>query len=207
MLNYPTRMYMGKITLDLIQQLRDKTGIGMMDCKKALIETDGDVEKSIELLRKKGAAVAEKRSGNATKQGLILPYIHAGSQLGVLIEVNCETDFVARTEDVKNFAQDVAMHIAAMNPRCVAPEELDSAFLAKETDVFREQLLTSGKPAHIIDSIITGKIEKLYSEVCLLKQTFIKNDKITIEDLLKDLIAKMGEKIAIRRFVRFEVGN
>ncbi len=198
---------MAQITLDLIQQLRDKTGVGMMDCKKALIETDGDLEKALDLLRKKGAAVAEKRSGNATKQGLVVSYIHAGSQLGVMLEVNCETDFVARTEDVKNFAQDVAMHIAAMSPRCVAPGDLDQAFLEKEKTLFAEQLAASGKPAQIIEKIVEGKVEKLYSEVCLMRQTFIKNDKLTIEDLLKDLIAKMGEKIAIRRFVRFEVGN
>ena len=198
---------MAQITLDLIQQLRDKTGVGMMDCKKALIETEGDLEKALDLLRKKGAAVAEKRSGNATKQGLIVSYIHAGAQLGVMLEVDCETDFVARTEDIKNFAQDVAMHIAAMNPRCVAPADLDQAYLEKEKSVFAEQLAASGKPAQIIEKIVEGKIEKLYSDVCLMHQTFIKNDKLTIEDLLKDLIAKMGEKITIRRFVRFEVGN
>lgn len=197
---------MAEITLALIQQLRDKTGVGMMDCKKALIETAGDVEQALDLLRKKGAAVAEKRSGNATKQGLVVPYIHAGDQLGVLLEINCETDFVARTADLKKFGQDVAMHIAAMSPRCVAPADLDQAFLEREKSVFREQLLASGKPEKIIEKIVEGKIEKLYSDVCLMQQNFIKDDKLTIEDLLKDLIAKMGEKITIRRFVRFEVG-
>ncbi len=197
---------MAQISLDLIQQLRDKTGLGMMDCKKALIESNGDIEKAIELLRKKGAAVAEKRSGNATKQGFITSYIHAGSQLGVLLEINCETDFVARTQDLQNFAKDVAMHIAAARPRCVNPEDLDAAFLDKEKEILAEQLKAAGKPVQMIDKILAGKLEKLYSEVCLIRQPFIKNDKLTIDDLLKELMAKMGEKITIRRFARFEVG-
>lgn len=197
---------MAQISLDLIQQLRDKTGVGMMDCKKALIETNGDIDKAVELLRKKGAAVAEKRAGNATKQGYIHAYIHAGSQLGVLIEINCETDFVARTQDLQNFAKDVAMHIAAARPRCVNPEDLDAAFLDKEKEILAEQLKAAGKPVTMIDKILAGKLEKLYSEVCLMRQPFIKNDKLTIDDLLKDLIAKMGEKITIRRFVRYEIG-
>ncbi|MCL5436666.1 MAG: translation elongation factor Ts [Candidatus Dependentiae bacterium] len=198
---------MAQISLELIQQLRDKTGVGMMDCKKALIEADGNIEKAIELLRKKGAAVAEKRSGNATKQGLIHAYIHAGAQLGVLVEIDCETDFVARTQDIQNFAKDVAMHIAAARPRCVNPEDLDAAFLEKEKEILAEQLKAAGKPAQMIDKILAGKLEKLYGEVCLMRQPFIKNDKITIDDLLKELMAKMGEKITIRRFARFEVGS
>lgn len=197
---------MAQISLDLIQQLRDKTGVGMMDCKKALIESDGNIEKAIEILRKKGTAVAEKRSGNATKQGLVHAYIHAGSQIGVLLEINCETDFVARTADIQNFAKDVAMHIAAMRPQCVNPEDLDPAFVNKEKDILAEQLKASGKPAAMMDKILAGKLEKLYGEVCLMRQSFIKNDKLTIDDLLKDLMAKMGEKITIRRFVRYEVG-
>jgi elongation factor Ts len=198
---------MTQINLDLIQQLRDKTGVGMMDCKKALIEANGDIEKAIELLRKKGAAVAEKRSGNVTKQGFIQSYIHAGSQLGVLLEINCETDFVARTQDLQNFAKDVAMHIAAARPRCVNPADLDAEFLNKEKDILAEQLKAAKKPAQMIDKILEGKLEKLYSEVCLIRQPFIKNDKLTIDDLLKELMAKMGEKITIRRFARFEVGS
>lgn len=197
---------MAQITLDLIQELRDKTGVGMMDCKKALIEADGNIEKAIELLRKKGTAVAEKRAGNATKQGYIHSYIHAGSQIGVLLEVDCETDFVARTPDLQNFAKDVAMHIAAARPRCVEPAELDAEFLNREKDILSEQLKAAGKPAAMVDKILAGKLEKLYSEVCLMRQPFIKNDKLTIDDLLKELIAKMGEKITIRRFVRYEVG-
>lgn len=198
---------MATIDLNLIQALRDKTGVGMMDCKKALIETGGDIDKAIELLRKKGAAVAEKRSGNLTKQGLVHAYIHAGSQLGVLLEINCETDFVARTEDVKKFAQDVCMQIAAVNPRCVNPEDLDQDFLEKEKNIFAEQLRASGKPEQMVEKIVAGKVEKLYNEVCLMRQTFIKNDKLTIDDVLKEVIAKMGEKIQIRRFARFEVGS
>ena len=195
-----------KFDLGLIQTLRERTGVGMMDCKKALVETGGDIDKAVELLRKKGAAVAEKRAGNATKQGLVVSYIHAGSQIGVLVEISCETDFVARTPDLEKFARDVAMQIAAVNPRCVNPSELDAAFVEREKDILAEQLKASGKPAPMLEKILAGKLEKLYTEVCLMQQTFIKNDKLTIDDLLKDLIAKMGEKITVRRFVRFEVG-
>ena len=198
---------MAKIDLQLIQELRNRTGLGMMDCRKALEEANGDIDKAVELLRKKGAAVAAKREGNATSQGLVHAYIHAGAQIGVLVEINCETDFVARTDAVKQFAADVAMHIAAMKPRCVRPEELDQTFLNKEKEIFKEQLLTSGKPANMIDKIVEGKVQKLYNEVCLMGQPFVKNDKFTIDDLLKDLIAKMGENIKIKRFARFEVGN
>lgn len=197
---------MAKIDLNQIQELRSRTGVGMMDCRKALEESNGDMEKAIEILRKKGAATAEKRAGNATSQGLVHPYIHAGAKVGVLVEINCETDFVARTDALKQFAADVAMHIAAMRPMCVRPEELDQGYVAKEKDIFKEQLLASGKPANMIDKIVEGKVQKLYNEVCLMGQPFVKNDKLTIDDLLKDLIAKMGEKITIRRFVRYEVG-
>src|SRR3989339_571239 len=190
-----------KFDLGLIQTLRERTGVGMMDCKKALVETGGDIDRAVELLRKKGAAVAEKRAGNATKQGLVVSYIHAGSQIGVLVEISCETDFVARTPDLEKFARDVAMQIAAVNPRCVNPSELDAAFVEREKDILSEQLKASGKPAAMLEKILAGKLEKLYTEVCLMQQTFIKNDKLTIDDLLKDLIAKMGEKITVRRFV------
>ena len=197
---------MAKIDLDLIQQLRDKTGVGMMDCKKALQETDGNIEKAIELLRKKGAAVAEKRSSNATAEGLIHAYIHPGSRIGVMIEINCETDFVARTEDIKKFAQDVCMHIAALRPLYVSPEDVDQTFMEKERAIAVEQLVAAKKPAHMIDQIVAGKLEKIYSEVCLLRQPFVKNDQITVHDYLKELIAKMGENIKIKRFARFEIG-
>lgn len=198
---------MSTVTMELIQQLRDKTGVGMMDCKKALIESNGDLEKAIEILRKKGAAIAAKRSGNATVEGLVHAYIHPGSRIGVLLEINCETDFVARTDALKQFAADVCLHIAAMKPQCVSPEDIDQTFLEKERSIFREQLAASGKPEKIIDQILEGKIAKLYTEVCLMQQPFVKNDKMTVDDVLKDLIAKLGENIKIKRFARFEIGN
>lgn len=195
---------MAQVTLELIQQLRDRTGIGMMDCKKALIEADGDVEKAVELLRKKGAAVAEKRSGNATAEGIIHAYIHPGSRVGVMIEINCETDFVARTPDVAQFAQDLCMQIAAFKPVCVHSTEVNPELIEKEKAIYKDQL--AGKPAQIIDQIIGGKIEKYYTEICLMNQPFIKNDKISVNDLLKELIAKLGENIKVKRFVRYEIG-
>jgi len=198
---------MAKIDLDLIQELRAKTGVGMMDCKKALIEADGDISTAIDLLRKKGSLIAEKRSGNATSEGLVHAYIHAGARIGVMIEINCETDFVARTPDLIQFAQDVCLHITAQKPLYVNEQDVDAAFLEKEREIFRAQLLASGKPEKMLEPILEGKVKKLYAEVCLLQQPFVKNDKLTIEDLLKDLIAKMGESIKIKRFVRFEIGN
>ncbi len=196
---------MAEVTLELIQQLRERTGIGMMDCKKALTEAGGDIEKAIELLRKKGAAVAEKRAGNVTAEGLVHAYIHPGSRVGVLIEVSCETDFVARTDEMAQFAQDLAMQIAAFRPVCVQSTEVDPALVEKEKAIYREQL--QGKPANIIDQIIAGKLEKYYAEICLMNQPFIKDDKLTVADVLKTLIAKMGESIKIKRFVRYEVGT
>jgi elongation factor Ts len=194
------------IDLKLVQELRERTGLGMMDCRKALDETNGDVEKAIELLRKKGAAVALKRAGKETGQGIIHAYIHPGSQIGVLIEVNCETDFVARTEAVKQFAHDVCMHIAAFKPLYLSPEEVDPTFLAKEKDILSQQLVASGKPANVINQILEGKLQKLYSEICLLKQPFIKNDKLSVEQMIQELIAKTGESVKIRRFARYEIG-
>jgi elongation factor Ts len=197
---------MAKIDLALIQELRNRTGVGMMDCKKALEEADGDIDKSIEFLRKKGAAIASKRSGNATAEGLVHAYIHPGSKLGVLIEINCETDFVAATQDMKNFAADLCMHIAAARPLYLTSAEVDPTFLERERSLIKEQLAGSGKPEKIINQIMDGKIQKLYSDICLMDQTFVKNDQLTVSDLLKDLIAKMGENIKIKRFGRFEIG-
>ncbi len=197
--------FMADVTLELIQRLRERTGIGMMDCKKALTETGGDIEKAIELLRKKGALLAEKRAGKKTSEGLVHAYIHPGNTIGVLVELNCETDFVARTEDMAAFAQNVAMQIAAFRPVCIESTDVDPALIEKERAIYKEQL--AGKPAEIIDKIIEGKLEKYYTEICLLNQPYIKNDKLTVGDMLKDLIAKMGENIKIRRFVRFEVGT
>jgi elongation factor Ts len=196
-----------EISLAMIQQLRDRTGAGMMDCKKALEEAQGDMERAIELLRKKGAAVASKRSGNTTAEGIVHAYIHPGSRIGVLIEINCETDFVARTEDFKKFATDLCMQIAAMKPLYVSPEEVDAQFLEKERRFFREQLVAEGKPEKMIDQIVEGKLQKVYAEVCLMKQTFVKNEKMTIDDVLKELIGKVGENIKVRRFARFEIGS
>jgi len=195
-----------KIDLSLIQTLRDRTGLGMMDCKKALEETDGDVEKAIELLRKKGAAVALKRADKGTSEGLVHAYIHPGNRIGVLLEINCETDFVANTAEIKQAAQDICMHIAALKPLYLSPEDVDPKFLEHEKSILREQLLNTGKPEKIIEQILQGKLEKMYSDICLLKQTFVKNDQLTIDDLLKELIAKTGENIKIRRFARFEIG-
>ncbi|MCL4361189.1 translation elongation factor Ts [Candidatus Dependentiae bacterium] len=197
---------MAKISLELIQELREKTGVGMMDCKKALEEANGDIQKAIELLRKKGALIAEKRSGNVTAEGLIHAYIHPGAKVGVMLEINCETDFVANTQEMKQFAHDICMHIAAFKPKYVSPEEVDQTFLANEKRIFTEQMAASGKPAAVINQIVEGKIKKLYNEICLMEQPFVKNDKLTVNDVLKELIAKMGENIKIKRFTRFEIG-
>lgn len=195
------------ISLELVQKLRELTGLGMMDCKKALEESAGDVDKAVEILRKKGAAVAAKRAANNTAEGMVHAYIHPGSRVGVLVEVNCETDFVARTEAFKQLVTDLGMHIAALKPLYLAPEDVDPTFLAKEADIFKEQLITSGKPEKIIDQIVQGKIQKMYSEICLVKQTFVKNDQLTVEDLVKEVIGKVGENIKIKRFARFEIGG
>jgi len=196
---------MPKVTLELIQELRKCTGVGMMDCKKALEEANGDMEKAIVLLRKKGAAVAAKRAGNEANQGLIHAYIHPGAQVGVLLEINCETDFVARTPDMERFAQDLCLQIAAFKPQCVESSHLDPQIVEKEKSIYAAQL--AGKPAQVIDQIIEGKLAKFYSEVCLFNQPFIKNEKLTVHDVLKDVIAKMGEKIVIKRFTRYQIGQ
>jgi elongation factor Ts len=198
---------MSTITLELIQQLRERTGAGMMDCKKALQETNGDIEKAIEVLRRRGAAVAEKRAGQATAEGIVHAYIHPGARVGVLIEVNCETDFVARTQEFKDFANNLCMQIAAFNPKYIAPADVDKAFLDKERAIQAEELKASKKPEAVINQIVEGKLNKLYTSICLIKQPYIKNDKITVEDVLKELIGKLGENIKIRRFSRFEIGG
>jgi elongation factor Ts len=194
------------VDIKLIQQLRAHTGLGMMDCRKALEETGGDVEKAIELLRKKGASVAAKRSDKSTGEGFIASYIHPGDRIGVLVELNCETDFVARTEDVRRFGNDLCLHIAALKPLYLSPDQVDSQFIERERSIAREQLAGSGKPEKVIEQIIEGKVKKVLSELCLLQQTFVKNDQYTIDEALKELIAKTGENIKIRRFARFELG-
>lgn len=197
---------MGKVSLESIQKLRQITGLGMLNCKKALEETGGDVEKAIVALRKKGTAIANKRAGKDTAQGLIVPYIHPGAQSGVLVELNCETDFVARNEAIMAFGKDVAMHIAAMKPHCLNPEDISAEYLEKEREIAKEQLLNQGKPANMIDKIMEGKMGKIYKEVCLMQQAFIKDDKKSVEEVLKELIAKTGENIRIKRFAHFEIG-
>lgn len=197
---------MAKIDMELIQRLRSITGLGMMDCKKALEETGGDLEKAIELLRKKGAAVAAKRSDKQTAEGIVHAYIHPGSRIGVMVEINCETDFVARTEDMLAFAKTLCLHIAAIKPLYIIPEDIDPKFLEHEREIFKAQLADSGKPEKILNGIIEGKVNKLFQEICLLKQAWVKDDQKTVEQVIQDLIAKTGENIKIKRFSRFEIG-
>ncbi len=190
-----------------VKALRDKTGAGMMDCKKALQEAQGDLEKAIDLLRKKGISAAEKKVGRETKQGGITSYIHAGGKIGVLVEINCETDFVARNETFQNFCKDVAMHIAAANPLFLNREQVPQANLAKEREIFMDQARQSGKPEAVLGKIVDGKIEKYYAEVCLMEQSFIKNPDITIEQYVKETVGKLGENMQVNRFIRFELGR
>jgi len=196
-----------KIDKALLQELRDHTGLGLMDCRKALEETAGDFDQALELLRKKGAAVAAKRADKETGEGLIKAYIHPGDRLGVLLEINCETDFVANTDAVRQFAQDLCLQIAANKAMYVSPEHVDADLLAKEKEIFRAQMADSGKPEKIIEQVIEGKIKKLYSDICLLEQPFLKNDQLTVRQVVEELIAKTGESIRIRRFCRFELGK
>ena len=195
-----------KITSQMVKELRDKTNAGMMDCKKALGETDGDMEKAIDLLRQKGLAVAQKRAGRTTSEGVIQTYIHAGGKLGVMLEVGCETDFVAKTDDFQSFAKDVAMHVAAMSPVAVKREDVPEDLVAREAEIYKNQAIESGKPEEIAEKMVSGKLDKFFSESSLMEQKFVKNPDLTIQDLLNDLIAKMGENISIKRFVRFQVG-
>jgi len=198
---------MTKVSLESIQKLRNMTGLGMLDCKKALEEANGDIPQAIDLLRKRGAALADKRADRETSQGVVVSYIHPGDQTGVLVEINCETDFVARTDDLKAFARDIAMHIAAMKPKYVSPDQVDQAYLEKEKEIAIEQLKAQGKPANMIEKIIEGKMSKIASDVSLLKQPFVKDEQKTIEDLLKELSAKTGENIRVKQFARFEIGG
>ncbi|WP_035236817.1 translation elongation factor Ts [Desulfobacter vibrioformis] len=198
---------MAEITAQMVKELRGATGSGIMDCKKVLAEADGDLDKAIDLLRKKGLAKAAKRAGRSTSEGIIYSYIHTGAKLGVLLEVNCESDFVAKTEDFANFAKDIAMHIAAANPAGLVPEDVDASVIEKEREIYRAQMLEEGKPENIIDKIVDGKVEKFYKEVCLLSQQYIKDPQKTVEDVLKETIGKIGENIQIKRFARFQIGE
>ncbi len=196
-----------KITSQMVKELREKTNAGMMDCKRALGETDGDMEKAIDLLRQKGLAVAAKRANRATSEGVIECYIHAGGKLGVMVEVGCETDFVAKTDDFKAFARDIAMHVAAVNPVAVSREEIPPDLVEREKAIYVKQAQESGKSENITEKIVTGKIEKYISEICLLDQKFVKNPDFSIQDLLNELVAKIGENISIKRFARFQIGE
>ncbi|MBM9511205.1 translation elongation factor Ts [Desulfogranum marinum] len=195
-----------KITSQMVKELRDKTNAGMMDCKKALGETEGDMEKAVDLLRQKGLAVAAKRADRATSEGVIEAYIHGGGKLGVMIEVGCETDFVAKTDDFRNFAKDIAMHVAAVNPVSISREEVPQELIDREKDIYTKQALDSGKPEQIVEKIVTGKIEKYLSEICLLEQKFVKDPDLTVQDKLNELIAKMGENISVKNIARFQIG-
>ena len=185
---------------------RDKTNAGMMDCKKALAENNGDMEKAVDFLRQKGLAIAAKRADRSTSEGTIETYIHSGSKLGVMIELNCETDFVAKTEAFVAFAKDLAMQIAATNPVSICREDVPPEVLQREKDIYTQQAIDSGKPANIAEKIVAGKIDKYYAEVCLLEQKFIKNPDLSIQDKLNELIGTMGENISVKRYVRMQVG-
>jgi elongation factor Ts len=195
------------ITAQQVKELRDKTGAGMMECKKALVEANSDLETAVKILRERGLAAASKRAGRATREGIVGQYIHAGGKLGVLVEVNCETDFVARTSEFQELVKDIAMQIAAANPLCLRREDVPSEVLEAEKEIFRKQALDEGKPDHIADKIVEGRLNKYYSEVCLYEQPFIKDSDVSVEDLLKSRIATIKENITIRRFSRFEVGQ
>jgi len=195
-----------QITAKMVKDLRDKTQAGMMDCKKALGKTEGDMEKAVDLLRQKGLAVAAKRAGRATSEGCIETYIHAGGGLGVMVELGCETDFVAKNADFRAFAKDVAMHVAAVNPAAISRDDVPAELIAREKDIFIQQAIDSGKPEAIAEKMVTGKIEKFLGEVALLEQKFVKNPELTVQDLLNEVVAKMGENISIKRFARFQVG-
>ena len=198
---------MTQITAQSVRMLRQKTGLGMMDCKKALQETGGDSEKAIEYLRKQGLSAVEKRAGRDASEGLIQAYIHQGSRLGVLLEVNCETDFVARTDDFQEFAKDVAMHIAASQPLAVDREGVSADVVERERAIYLEQAKNEGKPEHIAEKIVAGRMEKFYQENCLMEQVFVKNPDQTIGELVTEITAKIGEKITVRRFERFVLGE
>lgn len=195
------------ISAATVKELRDKTNAGMMDCKRALEEANGEIEKAIEILREKGIAKAAKKSGRATREGLIASYIHPGDKLGVLIEINCETDFVAKTDDFKALVKDIAMQVAAAGPLVVSREELSEEMIEKERQIYKTQALNEGKPEKIIDRIVDGKIEKYYKEVCLLEQPYIRDQDKTVTDLINEAIAKLGENMMIKRFARFRLGE
>ncbi len=196
-----------EISASQVKELREKTGAGIMDCKKALSESKGDMEAAIKYLREKGLAAAQKKAGRTTAEGIVYSYIHGGGRIGVLLELNCETDFVARTEDFQQLAKDLAMHIAAMNPRYVSREDVPGEVIEKEKEIYMNQARESGKPEQVIEKIAQGKLEKFFKEVCLLEQPFVKDPDRTVEKLITEAVARLGENINVRRFVRFRVGE
>jgi len=198
---------MSTISAKMVMQLREKTGAGIMDCKGALTECNGDMDKAIDFLRKKGLATASKRAGRAMTEGIVESYIHTDSKLGVLVEVNCETDFVAKNDDFKAFAKNIAMHIAATNPVEIRSEDVSEEIINKEKEIYRGQVLEMGKPEKIADKIVEGKLKKYFTENCLMDQAYVRNPEVTIADLLNEMIAKIGENISIKRFVRFKIGE
>ncbi|TAK51705.1 MAG: translation elongation factor Ts [Bacteroidetes bacterium] len=196
-----------EITADIVKKLRDQTGAGMMDCKKALAETNGDFNKAIEYLRKKGAATAEKRADRATKQGVVEAYIHAGGRIGTMIELNCESDFVAKTEEFRNLAKDIAMQIAAMNPQYISRDNVTKEVIERELEIYKTQARNEKKPDAVVEKIAEGKLEKFYQEFCLIEQSFIRDSSKTIKDLILEMMGKTGEKISISRFQRYHLGE
>ncbi len=196
-----------EISASDVKQLREQTGAPMMDCKKALLESDGDFEKAVTYLRQKSLATVTKKAGRTTSDGLIAAYIHPGSKIGVMVELNCETDFVARSDDFTTFTKIVAMHIAALNPQYIRREDVTPQVMESEKSIYREQARQSGKPEKFWEKIISGRLEKFYAEVCLLEQTYIKDDTLTVQEVLNELIAKLGENITIRRFARYQLGE
>ncbi len=198
---------MSEISAAMVKQLREKSGAGIMDCKHALAACEGDIEKAIEYLRKKGLATAQKRAARATKEGAVQAYIHMGGKIGVLVEVNCETDFVAKTDDFSEFVKNIAMHIAATNPVGILPEDVSPEVIEKEKEIYRAQALEMGKPEKMVDKIAEGKLSKFFKESCLMNQVYVRDPSMSIQDYMNDVIAKTGEKINIRRFARFQVGD
>ena len=196
-----------EVSAAAVKNLREKTGAGLMDCKKALAESGGDLDKAVDYLRQKGLAAASKKASRAASDGAIGAYVHPGGKIGVLVELNCETDFVARTPEFQNLLKDIAMQIAAANPRYIRPEEVPTGDLEKEREIYRRQALESGKPEKVVDKIVDGKIDRFYSEVCLLEQSFIKNPDRKVSEILTDAVARLGENIQVKRFSRYQLGE
>ncbi len=198
---------MSGVSAEMVKELREKTGAGIMDCKQALSNCDGDMDKAMDFLRKKGLATAQKRAGRATHEGVVQSYIHMGGKIGVLVEVNCETDFVAKTDSFQEFAKNIAMQIAAANPVGITPEDVPAAIIEKEKEIYKAQALETGKPENVVEKIAEGKLKKFFKENCLLEQQYIKDTSLSVQDVLNDTVAKTGEKITVKRFARFQIGE